>query len=376
MMALNYLKLCCRQQVGHLKNMRYFPLAMRHHNDMLCRNDLSTKNAILMENQERAAYLQKTNIQKPLQTEELHDFGRDTLFLLSEITNDKLKLPCNADAVNDMLYNTVTNNKKCARKITKIKDRCLSEDYMALPATQLSTSQFFVPSQRLKDISMTVPRLEDSMTYFDGYMVTQQSDSTIKREGENRILNKCEKSSETLCSSKSGEDKDGTANDLPSAKQLAIIQENIVEQISNFFHGVHRIQDYDMEKLVFVNNFFGKEKVYRGSQYLWILTGIRWRCHLRFVLVNMTVTSASSNTEDGTVKVYWQIAGLNQSTFVKKMWQVFTKYSSTVVDNAEHYGGVSLFHVNKEGKIYRHRVDRMDQIKEGKPVVQPEMAMA
>lgn len=342
-----------------------------------------TAKDVHIENQERVRYLDRvgTDIQKLLHSGS--ELGKDTLFLLPEIKNDLLKLPYDTITISEKLNNRVIKKKNCARKMKMVKDRCLSQDKTEqLQATCLPASQFFVPPKRFKDVSMTVPELHEttststSTTCFADYVTSEPLDLNPKQDLESNFLHKCEKVSETLYSSEGSEDKSGAPNDLPSSKQLRVIQENVIEQISNFFTGIHQIQDYDMENLIFINNFFGKEKVYRGTQYLWILTGIRWRCHLRFVHVNMSVTSASSNPEDGTVKVFWQIAGLNQTTFIKKMWQVFTRYSSAVVDNAEHYSGVSVFHVNKDGKIYRHRVDRMDRVKEAKPLVQPEMAMA
>ncbi|XP_021353437.1 uncharacterized protein LOC110450303 [Mizuhopecten yessoensis] len=385
-MALNYLKSCCwKQHIGHLKNMRYFPLTMRHHYDLLCRTDWPPRDIVFVGNQERAAHLQKCdNTPKPVLVTVPHVFGRDTFFVLPEVINDRVKSHCNTDAASEKLYSTVTIKKNNGGKITKIKDSCVSEleAHMTLPSTHLSSSESFVPAQGFKGKSVTAPFLE-SMTFFDGYMATQQmeTDQCMKQKGENGILRKCEKNSETdilSCSPKNNKSEMPTGipkKDLPSPKQLGIIQEKIVDQFGMFLKRITNYEDYDMDNFVFVNNFFGNEKIYKGSQYHWILFGIKLRCHMRFVIVNISVTSASSNVEDGTVKVYWQLVGVTQTYFFRKLWKSFGNYQA-VVDNAEYYGGVSVFHINSEGKIYRHRVDRMDQVKEGKAVRQPEMAMA
>ncbi|XP_060068020.1 uncharacterized protein LOC132548215 [Ylistrum balloti] len=379
-MALNYLKLCCRHQhTGHLKKMRYFPLTLLHHNDMLCRTDMSPQEAIIMENRDTVVLQQRRNLQKPFQAKGFQDFGKDTLLLLPETTEDKLKLHFKNDTINDIWYSTVAKKKNHGRKMTKNKVRCVSEPHMALPLTHSSTSQFFTSAQRFKDLSMPAP-FHEPMTSFNGYMATEpvKADQCIKQGGENRSLKKCKQDSEMdilCCSSKTGEDKSGTSMDLPTAHQLGIIQENIVEQVPVFFKEKYRMEDYDIQNMVFINNFFGKEKVYRGAHYPVFLAGLRIRCHMRFVYIKMSVTSASYNVEEGTVKVYWQLIGLNQFTFLRKLFSIVRNYQAAI-DNAEYYCGVSVFHVNKEGKIYKHRVDRMDQIKEGKAVRQPEMAMA
>lgn len=147
-------------------------------------------------------------------------------------------------------------------------------------------------------------------------------------------------------------------NSLPTREMLHVIQEDMAKQVPRFFVAQHHYEHYH-HTITLENNYSGKLKVSRGIMpYVFELTKVKLLFRIRYSYVRMQVLKITSHPEDGTVRIRWRISAVPHLAAFK-FWQLPSTYYKSAEDSSRWYDGFSILHVSKEGKIYRHCVDRV-----------------
>lgn len=145
----------------------------------------------------------------------------------------------------------------------------------------------------------------------------------------------------------------------PSLHQLRRVEAYFIETLPLFFKTRMDYRIYHPE-MVFENNFWGNNELFRGvNQYATQMMKFRAYTHLKYAHVHMEVMSSACLPEEGIVRVQWRIVGLSQFKALKFWKYTAWSYGKSFREDAEWIDGVSIFHVNKDGLVVKHRMDRM-----------------
>ncbi|XP_064649498.1 uncharacterized protein LOC135501356 isoform X2 [Lineus longissimus] len=161
-----------------------------------------------------------------------------------------------------------------------------------------------------------------------------------------------------LCSAKMSSGIEPPKNSQ-SSDNLLKMKEKLEKEFQNFFVKMHDYSLYHKE-MVFENNYWGEEKVYRGiNAYAWELNKIKFLSHFKFSNVKFHILRMTHHEEDNTIKVRWRVNGLPTLTTYLKFWKFLPgKYSNAMEHESEWHDGFSIFYLGKDGLIQKHRIDR------------------
>ncbi|XP_067940987.1 uncharacterized protein [Watersipora subatra] len=153
---------------------------------------------------------------------------------------------------------------------------------------------------------------------------------------------------------------------LPSQEKLEEMKAKIAEMMPDFFRvRVHQYSLYTVE-VQFENNYWGRNEIYKGiNAYATELLKLRTKCNIAYCGINLYIINISSNAEDGSIRVRWTMKCIPQFEGFK-FWKfnlfnlrgkggVKEKLDKTV----KVHDGVNTFWLNKDGAIYRHRLDKV-----------------
>jgi len=148
-------------------------------------------------------------------------------------------------------------------------------------------------------------------------------------------------------------------NQKPDLDQLMKLQEHIVEKMPKFFVEKHDYRCYRVD-LVFENNYnpYRPRVTKDVSWYVIEVFKIRGWSAAKFVNTELNVLKATSHEDEGVVKVHWRFRGLPQLEVVKVWNFVPWKYRQSLNKESEYYEGISTFHVDGNGVIFKHVIDR------------------
>lgn len=146
----------------------------------------------------------------------------------------------------------------------------------------------------------------------------------------------------------------------PGEDVLEKVAANLAQDMSAIFvrqpnYGLYR------PDLVLEDRINGR--VVEGSaRYISQMNLLRIYCHLRFVYVRFRVTSLRVVPAEGTVHMKWQVQGLGAlqlclNYLPKKLYQRKNMEEFSPVKMA----GVSVYHVDRDGKVFRHVIDNKEQ---------------
>ncbi|UJR30662.1 hypothetical protein I4U23_018186 [Adineta vaga] len=153
----------------------------------------------------------------------------------------------------------------------------------------------------------------------------------------------------------------GNPNDKPKLEHLRFVEDQLKQILPDFCKRMHPYALYTAD-LVFENYYDHPPKIIKGAGgYALALFWIRMK--LNFTLMNVTVhlLKTTVDEESNCVKVRWRVSGLSNKSFVGvlKGWRKPRDVAGNIRDYIEHIDGLSTFYVRGDGRIYKHRVDRI-----------------
>lgn len=114
--------------------------------------------------------------------------------------------------------------------------------------------------------------------------------------------------------------------------------------------------------MIFEDNI--RNLMIRGKRdYVISLAMLKIKAHMNYAHVKMEVLKISQHPDEGAVKCRWRVVG--GPGFFKLLltfWRmnIIQSYrSKTPNANTEWIDGFSIFHINGEGKIYKHVCDKV-----------------
>ncbi|XP_018397927.1 PREDICTED: uncharacterized protein LOC108775949 [Cyphomyrmex costatus] len=158
-----------------------------------------------------------------------------------------------------------------------------------------------------------------------------------------------------MSSQQSPQETDGK----PSQEQLQSVVDCLNQDLPQLFVKPLNFSIYS-DDIVFINNIRGVTT--RGlNNYVKQLMLVRLVGHIKFAFVKLDIIKITMHPETDTIQVRWRIRGVTG-------WKVFTmfwkykiwKMQDAISTNQDvWYDGFSTFHVNANGKIYKHIADKM-----------------
>lgn len=399
-MALHFISSCCwKQHIGKLNYLRCFSLTVQRDNEVLRKSDFSPgilcgesvpaicvwypeerrnrKRTViatllapdsLLFRREEQTVRKRSATTSPLATECLFG-GRDTAHLVpisNYVSNFMITLESVKSRRHDIDYSDLSpvSVRNCdAGDMCRSGDRSPS---MISHSRLLPTSQYITVEFPKKRTMVSVPFRMEPFTSADCTKTAQHSKSSLSsvQEIETKNVKTCgtpisrDMAMLSYCTVSNG-DPPGKNSRLPTMEQLVHVQSVLVDQLPDLFTKPHPFALYDEKQFVFENNFFGKEKVYKGLQiYILLLAYARMRCSLRFINMNLNLLNVTFHSEDGTVRIRWQIYGTTQMALLKRGLTPKI-YRPSLDDIRELHDGFSIFHVNNKGLIVKHRLDKL-----------------
>lgn len=152
----------------------------------------------------------------------------------------------------------------------------------------------------------------------------------------------------------------GNPNEKPKLEHLLFIKEKLTVYLPKIFKEMHPYYLYTPD-MIFENNFFEQPKTSVGVlAYAMALSAIRIKANLKYSFLQVQLIKVTHDLTDGSVTVRWQIAAISgMKTFLKpwkiKVWKIKDSLKSEV----EYIDGISTFYVRGDGRIIKHRVDRV-----------------
>ncbi|KAH9507362.1 hypothetical protein Btru_057904 [Bulinus truncatus] len=169
------------------------------------------------------------------------------------------------------------------------------------------------------------------------------------------------------CSSGGGSDKpksQGNSKQGPSPSQLHDIKEKVEELVFTLFKGHH---DYNVlhKNIVMENNLFGDNRMTVGlTPYKLELFKLRLQMKAQFCSTSMEILNVTTLEQTGVIRVHWRLKGLPH-TQILKVWKLLPNKKSISQEDWEWLEAFSYFHIGKDGKVNKHRIDRMMPDNEG-----------
>lgn len=158
-------------------------------------------------------------------------------------------------------------------------------------------------------------------------------------------------------SSNTGDDK---TKNLPNQYSLQNVQSFMTEQISKFFTSRHEYRIYTKD-LILENHWDLRQPytVIGLTSYALKVLKVRTYLNFKYARLKMNVLSSSIHEDLGCVCIRWQVGGLPQlKAFMFWKYMPF-RIRKTANKELEWIDGLSTFFVNKQGFIYKHRIDRV-----------------
>ncbi|CAF0980509.1 unnamed protein product [Rotaria sordida] len=153
----------------------------------------------------------------------------------------------------------------------------------------------------------------------------------------------------------------GKPNDQPTIEHLRYIENQLKQILPDFCKRMHPYALYTAD-MTFENYYQDPPKIIKGAgSYALSLFWIRLK--LNFKLMNLTIQllKTTIDEESNCVKIRWRISGLTNKSFigVLKGWKQPRDVAGNIRDYVEYIDGLSTFYVRGDGRIYKHRVDRV-----------------
>lgn len=151
----------------------------------------------------------------------------------------------------------------------------------------------------------------------------------------------------------------------PSIAQLEQVKQYYIEIVPDFHRkGEDLSAKLHAPNIIFENHFFKKPKVTRGlQQYIIELSKLKILATLAYPSYYFEIQSITTHPKEGHVKMHWRMYYVSNWNFIRR---IFTLMRDMKQKKRGHdsIDATSYFHVNKDGKVFRHRIDRVIPLKE------------
>ena len=156
---------------------------------------------------------------------------------------------------------------------------------------------------------------------------------------------------------KEGE-KQSSEERKPSEAQLQNVFDCLSKDLPMLFV---KTMDYTLytQDLVFINNIRGVSTTGLVN-YVKQIAFLKIIGHIKFAYIRLNVMKMTMHPEDNTIKVRWRIVGISGTHVFLQFWKVKVwNMKQHINDTEAWYDGFSTFHVNNDGKVFKHVVDKM-----------------
>ncbi|XP_045195761.2 uncharacterized protein LOC123551114 [Mercenaria mercenaria] len=145
----------------------------------------------------------------------------------------------------------------------------------------------------------------------------------------------------------------------PTIMQLEAVKEYYIEIVPGFHKRGEKLSaGLHHEKMVFENHFFKKPKVTVGlTKYSTEISKIRAIATFFYPSYHLEIQSILSYPNEGYVKMHWRAYVVSNWKFVKRILMLMKDYKSAHGGH-DTIDAISTFHVNRDGKIVLHKLDR------------------
>jgi len=151
----------------------------------------------------------------------------------------------------------------------------------------------------------------------------------------------------------------------PGIDILMKFQEYAVEKMPKFMVEKHDYRIYRPD-LYYENNYNPQKPriIKEIGWYVVEVFKIRGWSAAKYVNTNIKILKATSHEDEGVVRIHWQFRGLPQLEILKVWNFVPWKYKNSITNESEYYEGISTFHLDGNGSVFRHIVERTLPIQE------------
>ncbi|CAF4701206.1 unnamed protein product, partial [Rotaria sp. Silwood1] len=146
----------------------------------------------------------------------------------------------------------------------------------------------------------------------------------------------------------------GNPNDKPKLEHLRYIEDQLIKILPDFCKRMHPYAIYTAD-IIFENYYDDPPKIMKGAgSYALALFWIRTKLNFKLMNVTIHLLKTTIDEESDCVKIRWRISGLSI-----KGWRKPKDVAGNIRDYIEYIDGLSTFYVRGDGRIYKHRVDRI-----------------
>ncbi|CAF1014849.1 unnamed protein product [Rotaria sordida] len=153
----------------------------------------------------------------------------------------------------------------------------------------------------------------------------------------------------------------GNPNDKPKLEHLRYIENQLIQILPDFCKRMHPYALYTAD-IIFENYYDDPPKIMKGAgSYALALFWIRTKLNFKLMNITIHLLKTTIDEESNCVKIRWRISGLSNKSFIGilKGWRKPKDVAGNMRDYIEYIDGLSIFYVRGDGRIYKHRVDRI-----------------
>lgn len=151
----------------------------------------------------------------------------------------------------------------------------------------------------------------------------------------------------------------------PTLAQLETVRSYYLEIVPDFHkRGEDLSAKLHSQNLVFENHFFKTPRITRGLQkYMMELAKFRILGAIAYPSYYFEIQSITSHPREGQVKMHWRMYYVSNWNFVRRIFSLMRDMSEKKKGH-DSIDATSTFSVNKDGKIFYHKVDRVIPLQE------------
>jgi len=143
----------------------------------------------------------------------------------------------------------------------------------------------------------------------------------------------------------------------PSPEKLGEAREKVEKLVLNMLEGLSDSSVLHKD-VILENNLFGRNKVSQGqTAYYLEMLKLRIQVHASYSGAKMEILAVTTLDSTGVIRVHWRMTGVSQ-VHVVKFWRFLQGKDPVGKDDKQYFEAFSYFHINKDGQVYKHRIDR------------------
>lgn len=143
----------------------------------------------------------------------------------------------------------------------------------------------------------------------------------------------------------------------PSPEKLGEAKEKVEKLVLSMLAGISDSSVLHKD-IILENNLFGRNKVSQGhTAYYLEMLKLRIQVHASYSGAKMEILAVSTLDTTGVIRVHWRMTGVSQ-VHVVKFWRFIQGKEPVSKDDKQYIEAFSYFHINKDGQVYKHRIDR------------------